>query len=178
MALLQDDTAVIREIYANYAGKVKRYITANNGTEEDASDLFQEVLVEIYRQARDKGLQLTCPFEPYLILLCKRKWLNILKKRGRQPVTKDLEDVSIGEDVFKLAEQTLQQEQRLAVFRQCFERLNAGCREVIQKSMTGAHQEEIASQLKVSYGYLRKKKSECMAALAKMIHSQLSEKEK
>jgi hypothetical protein len=29
--------------------------------------------------------------------------LNELKKRGRQPVTKDTEDVSIGEDVFALA---------------------------------------------------------------------------
>lgn len=167
---------MIREIYARYAGKVKYYITANSGTEDDAADLFQEVLTEIYRQAGEKQLQLTCPFEPYLLLLCKRKWLNELKKRGRQPVTKDIDNVSIGEDVFALAEQTLQEEHRMQLFQQCFAQLGAGCREIIQKSMSGEAQEMIAAQLKVTYGYLRKKKSECMAALVKMIHSKLEEK--
>jgi RNA polymerase sigma factor (sigma-70 family) len=156
---------------------VKYYIIANSGTEDDAADIFQEVLTEIYRQAVNKQLQLTCPFEPFLLLLCKRKWLNALKKRGRQPVTKDIEDVSIGEDVFALAEQAQQQDHRMKVFLQCFERLGDGCREIIKKSMSGEAQEIIAAQLKVSYGYLRKKKSECMATLTKMIHSQLKERE-
>jgi RNA polymerase sigma factor (sigma-70 family) len=156
---------------------VKYYIIANNGNEEDAADIFQEVLTEIYRQAKDRQLQLTCPFEPFLLLLCKRKWLNALKKRGRQPVTKDIDDVSIGEDVFALAEQTQQQEKRMQVFLHCFEQLGQGCREIIKKSMSGEAQEIIAAQLKVTYGYLRKKKSECMAALTKMIHSQLEKGE-
>lgn len=97
------------------------------------------------------------------------------KKRGREPVTKDVEDVSIGEDVFALAEQMRQNDQRMQVFLQCFEKLGDTCREIIKKCLGGEDQELIAVQLKVTYGYLRKKKSECMAALTKMIHSQLLE---
>ena len=108
-------------------------------------------------------------------MICKRKWLNLLKKRGRQPVTKDAADVSIGEDVFALAEQMKQSDRRMQVFLQCFEKLGDACRDIIKKCLSGDDQAVIAEQLKVSYGYLRKKKSECMAALTKMIHSQLSE---
>ena len=166
---------IVREIYSKYAGKIRHYIIANSGNEDDASDILQEALIDIYNQAKNKQLQLTCPFEPYLLLVCKRKWLNLLKKRGREPVTKEVEDVSIGEDVFALAEQMQQNDQRMQLFLQCFEKLGDTCKEIIKKCLGGEDQELIAVQLKVTYGYLRKKKSECMAALTKMIHPQLPE---
>ena len=174
-ALLQNDVVIVREIYDKYAGKIKHYIMANSGSEDDAADIFQEALIDIYNQATNKQLQLTCPFEPFLLLICKRKWLNVLKKRGREPVTKEADDVSIGEDVFALAEQMKQNDQRLQMFLQCFENLGEACKDIIKKCLSGDDQALIAEQLKVSYGYLRKKKSECMAALTKMIHAQLSE---
>lgn len=146
---------------------------ANSGSEEDAADIFQEALMDIYHQAQHKQLQLTCPFEPFLLLVCKRKWLNLLKKRGRQPVTKDIDDVSIGEDVFALAEQLQHNDERMRVFLQCFEKLGDACKEIIKKCLGNEDQALIAEQLKVTYGYLRKKKSECMASLTKMISSQL-----
>lgn len=169
-ALLNNDTLLVREIYEKYAGKVRYYILANSGNEDDAADIFQEALVDIYNQAKYKDLQLTCPFEPFLILICKRKWLNELKKRSRQPVTKEVDDVSIGEDVFALAEQLQYNNDKMKWFLECFEKLGASCKEIIQKCLSGEDQEKIAEQLKVSYGYLRKKKSECMASLTKMIH--------
>lgn len=163
----------VREIYTKFAGKITHYIMANSGSEDDAADIFQEALVDIYNQAKNKQLQLTCPFEPFLLLICKRKWLNHLKKKGRQPVTKDVDDVSIGEDVFALAEQLQQNDRKMQVFLQCFDKLGDACKEIIKKCLGGEDQEKIAEQMKVSYGYLRKKKSECMASLTKMIHTQV-----
>lgn len=172
-ALLENDTIIVREIYSKYAGKVRQYILANSGSEDDAADIFQESLIDIYNQAKNKGLQLTCPFEPFLIIVCKRKWLNELKKRGRQPVTKEVDDVSIGEDVFALAEQLKQNNDKMQLFLQCFEKLGDSCKEIIRRCMSGEDQEKIAEQLKVTYGYLRKKKSECMASLTQMVSRNL-----
>ncbi|WP_276483149.1 RNA polymerase sigma factor [Paraflavitalea pollutisoli] len=172
-ALLDNDQRVVSEIYDQYAGTIRRYILANSGTEDDAADIFQESLIDIYNQAKYKALQLTCPFEPFLVLVCKRKWLNELKKRGRQPVTKEIDDVSIGEDVFALAEQVKGQQHKMEVFLQCFEKLGDTCKEIIRKCMEGGDQEKIAAQLKVTYGYLRKKKSECMASLTQMVQQRL-----
>lgn len=164
----------MREIYQKYAQKIAHYITANNGSEDDAADILQEALIDIYKQASQKKLQLTCPFEPFLLLVCKRKWLNELKKRGRQPVTKEADDVSIGEDVFAMAEQLQHQDKKMQVFLQCFRELGVACQEIIQKCLGGDDQEKIAVQLKMTYGYLRKKKSECMATLTKMIHAKMA----
>src|SRR5438105_2613209 len=97
--LLQNDTLTVKEIYERFSGKVKSYILQNNGSEDDAADIFQESLIDIYHQAKSRSLQLSCPFEPFLLLVCRRKWLNELKKRGRHKVTNDTEGLSIiGED--------------------------------------------------------------------------------
>lgn len=175
-ALLDNDTRLVREIYQKYSGNISRYIVANSGTADDAADIFQEALIDIYNQAKYKGLQLSCPFEPYVLLICKRKWLNQLRKKGREPVTKDIDDVSIGEDVFALAEQMQQSDSKMQVFLECFRTMGSSCKEIIRKCLSGEDQEKIAEQLKVTYGYLRKKKSECMATLTKLIHQTLAEK--
>src|SRR6201995_1894253 len=86
--LLRNDNQLIAEVYRRFAPAISRHIQQNRGSEDDGADLFQEYLVDIYNQAKYKGLQLACPFEPFLLLVCKRKWLNEIKKRGHSPVTK------------------------------------------------------------------------------------------
>ena len=168
--LLQNDTALVREIYDRFSGKIKAHIIQNSGSEDDAADIFQESLIDIYQQALHKGLQLTCPFEPFLLLVCKRKWLNELKKRGRQGVTKSPDDVyNLGEDVFALAEQLQAADDKASLFMAMFKQLGDRCREIISKCLGDKPQDEVAEELGVSYAYLRKKKSECMADLVKLI---------
>jgi RNA polymerase sigma factor (sigma-70 family) len=173
--LLQNNTIVVKEIYERFGAKVKAYIVQNNGSEDDAADIFQESLIDIYQQARSKEFYLTCPFEPFLLLVCKRKWINELKKRGRQRVTKEPDDLSIGENVFELADQLKIQDERAGLFMEMFQKLGERCREIIQKCLSDQPQEEVAMELGVSYAYLRKKKSECMADLIKMIRSKTLE---
>jgi RNA polymerase sigma factor (sigma-70 family) len=170
--LMENDTATIKQIYDRFAVKVKNYIVQNNGTEDDADDIFQEALIDIYRQAHYKGLQLTCPFEAFILLVCKRKWLNELKKRPHRKVTTGPDVLSnTGEDVFALADLLQQQEDKAALFMRMYEKLGEKCREIIRWCLTGKPQEEIAAAIGVTYGYLRKKKSECMSELIHLIKS-------
>lgn len=88
-------------------------------------------------------------------------------------VTKEPEELSIaGEDVFVLADQLQLQEEKRKIFVAMFEKLGEKCREIIRWCLSGKPQEEIADALGLSYGYLRKKKSECMATLVESIRSQ------
>jgi RNA polymerase sigma factor (sigma-70 family) len=169
--LLQNNTIVVRDIYERFAGKVQAYILHNNGSEDDAADIFQEALIDVYQQARYKEFRLTCPFEPFFLLVCKRKWINELKKRGKQRVTKEPDDLSMGENVFELADQLRVQDERVSLFIEMFQKLGDRCREIIQKCLSDQPQDKVAMELGVSYAYLRKKKSECMADLIKMIRS-------
>jgi RNA polymerase sigma factor (sigma-70 family) len=164
--LLNNDNQLIEEIYRLFSLPIRTWIIQNSGSGDDAADVFQESLIDIYNQAKFKGLQLTCPFQPFLLLVCKRKWLNEIKKRGLRPVTKTSDDLSDhGEDVFAAAEAVGMEEEKARLFFQQFQRLGEKCREILRMSLTGERQEKIAEALGVTYGYLRKKKSECMATL-------------
>jgi DNA-directed RNA polymerase specialized sigma24 family protein len=62
-ALLHNETQVVGEIYRRFAPKVKYYVLQNSGSADDAADIFQESLVDIYNQAKYKDLRLSCPFD-------------------------------------------------------------------------------------------------------------------
>jgi len=172
--LLQNDKQTVEEIYRRFAPSIRAHIVKNRGSSDDAADIFQESLVDIYNQAKYKALRLTCPFEPFLLLVCKRKWLNELKKRGNNPVTKSPDDLYyVGEDVFAATEKLAMEEGRARLFLEQFQRLGEKCREILSLSLKGGKQEEIAAALGVTYGYLRKKKSECMATLLSYIQQNL-----
>lgn len=168
--LLQNNHTVIEKIYKQFSGKVTRYVLANNGTEDDAGDIFQEALIDIYNQAKYKSLTLSCPFEPFFLLICKRKWLNEIKKRSVLRVTNNEDDLlNISEDVFMQADELEEQQKQSALYLRMFEKLSDRCKEIISLALSDEHQEKIAAQLGVTYGYLRKKKSECIASLILMI---------
>lgn len=170
-ALINNDTRILNELYQKYTGKIVHFITKNNGDYDDAQDVIQETLITIYNQAKEKDFVLTCPFDAYFYLLCKRKWLNILNKKGIDKVTILEEITSISDEQEMLANETIVFEERSSLFMQKLEALGGKCKEIITLSFKIKKMEEVAKKLGVSYGYARKKKSECIGKLTKLIKS-------
>ena len=96
--LANNNSEVIARIYKKFAPKVTYYIKMNSGSEDEAQDVIQEVLIAMYNQAKTKGLELTCPFDAYFFLLCKRRWLNELKKSSKSIVELLYKSKVINED--------------------------------------------------------------------------------
>lgn len=167
--LLQNNSAVIQTIYKNFAPKVIHYIKINNGDVDHAQDVIQEVLMVIYNQAKTKDLRLTCPFEAYFFLLCKRKWLNELKKSSHKQVTIQDNTLSIDESVTQMVLMTEDFDERQALFDQMFQKLGEKCRELLKLSFVAKTLDEVADKLNVSYAYVRKKKSLCTGQLTELI---------
>ena len=165
-ALLNNDNPAIAEIYTRFSDRIARFVQANNGSADDARDIFQDALIAICRQARQPEFVLTCPFEAYLYCVCRGKWLNELKRRRRAVVTiSEASGFNDMEGADMLADATLREEERDRLFRHFFEKLAAGCRQLLQLAWSGVSLQEVSVQLGVTYGYVRKKKSECVGQL-------------
>lgn len=167
--LLQNNSDIIQSIYKKFAPKVKNYIRTNSGDDDDANDVIQEVLIAIYNQAKLKGLKLTCPFDAYFFLLCKRRWLNELKKSSNKQVTIQDDILSIDESAQEIVLQTEIFDEKQSLFDEMFQKLGDKCKEVLKLSFVLKTMEEVAQQLNVTYGYVRKKKSLCTGQLTEMI---------
>ena len=169
VGLLENNTFIIQAIYEKFAPKVINYIKNNSGEEYEAKDVIQEVLITIYEQAKNNKLQLTCPFDAYFFLLCKRKWLNELKKSSKKEVTIKEELLSKGDDVSQQAYETEIFTEKQNLFNEMFEKLGNACKELLKATFELKSMEEVAGKLGVTYAYARKKKSLCIGKLTEMV---------
>lgn len=171
IALLNNDRQLIEEIYSKYSPKIKEMVLKNNGYAMDAKDIFQDALISIHNKAKEQAFVLTCPFDALIYLYCKNKWLKELDKRGIRRVTFLDSDGynNLGEDSFKLAEACLLKVERRALLMEKLAELGESCQQLLHLSWDGHSMEEVADMLHVTYGYARKKKSECMAKLIALI---------
>ncbi len=169
-ALLTNDTAILDELYVKFSGKIKSMVLKNSGTEDDAADVMQEGLLIIYRKAKSGGFILTCPFEAFLYTVCKCRWLKELAKRKKEGVTfTENQEYSISDADLRMAELMEMMDERRNLFRQKLEQLGSNCRKLLKMSWYFNSMEEVAKELNITYGYARKKKSECMAKLIMLI---------
>jgi RNA polymerase sigma factor (sigma-70 family) len=167
--LANNNSAIIQSIYKQFVPKVVYYIKNNSGDDDRAQDVIQEVVITIYNQAKTKGLQLTCPFDAYFFLLCKRRWLNEIKKSSNKEVTIDDDNVYRDESTVEMANQTEIFEEKQSLFDEMFQKLGEKCQELLKTSFITKTMEEVAEKLHVTYAYARKKKSLCTGQLTQMI---------
>lgn len=167
--LANNDSVVIQSIYKKFVPKVVSYIRNNSGDEDQAQDVVQEIMILLFNQAKAGKLQLSCPFDAYFFLLCKRKWLNELKKASNKGVTINEGFTSNNEPTEDMVAQTEVFEEKQQLFDVMFQKLGDKCQELLKLSFTIKSMEEVAEKLNVTYGYVRKKKSLCTGQLTQWI---------
>ena len=167
--LLQNNSFIVQSIYDKFVPKVVNYIKNNSGDIDQAQDVIQEVIISIYNQAKTKKLQLSCPFDAYFFLLCKRKWLNELKKSSNKEVTINEEVLSKDDDASQCVIDTEIFIEKQQLFNEMFQKLGDACKELLKVTFQIKSMEEVAEKLGLTYAYVRKKKSLCIGQLTSMV---------
>jgi RNA polymerase sigma factor (sigma-70 family) len=86
----------IKGLY-NILPSVKQYIKTNNGTADDAQDIFQDALVILYKKIHAGNFILTVPLKTYLLAVVKNCWLQQLRQRKKLPPGKVPGDIAAEE---------------------------------------------------------------------------------
>ena len=60
------DNAVIHTIYKKFYPTIMRMVLNNNGTEQEAKDVFQESILVLYHHVQKQSFILTCALQTYL----------------------------------------------------------------------------------------------------------------
>ena len=81
--LRKRDSNVLDFIYENFFHQIKIFINKNNGTDEDAQDIYQDAILVIYQKIKNDNLTLNCSFNTYLYSVCRLLWLKQLEKRKK-----------------------------------------------------------------------------------------------
>jgi RNA polymerase sigma factor (sigma-70 family) len=80
----RDDEAALAYLYKRYFPMVLHFLQNNNGTEEEAKDIYQEAVIIFYEKVKANSLELSCQIKTYLYSVCRRLWLKKLAEKNRR----------------------------------------------------------------------------------------------
>ncbi len=160
---------ILKSIYREFFPMVRRFVLDNQGTSQDAEDLFQNALEAIYLKVREDQLVLTAKFSTYLFELCRRQWYKkFRRKKFESSVTMD--DPMVLREI-EAAMPILEQTERYQLYREKFGGLGADCQEILTLTLVEERDfREVTAIMQLSSeGFARKKKHDCKEKLLKSI---------
>lgn len=81
--LARSDKKAIETIYRDNYNMVQSLVINNNGSSEEAKDIFQEAMIVLYEKVRSGSFELNCQIKTYIYSVCRRLWLKRLQQLNR-----------------------------------------------------------------------------------------------
>ena len=122
----QQHKALVK-LYAHLP-KVERMVRNQGGIRADAKDLFQDALIILLGKAKDEGFTLSCSISTYLYAICRNRWQEELRRRGR--FTQELE--ALPEEPNDLGA-VLADEQNISLAERALQALGDKCQELLKR---------------------------------------------
>ncbi len=170
--LAAGDRKIIEGIYKDHFNMIQSLIVNNNGTADDARDIFQEAMVVLYEKVRTGCFELNCQLKTYLYSVSKRLWLKRLHQNNRLFT----QEVDL-ETTVPVDEEIGQHEKRDAEFElmsQAIQRLGEPCKSLLEAYyLRKMKMQDIALQ----FGYTnsdnaKNQKYKCLMRLKKLFFSE------
>lgn len=165
--ILSKDEEALRYLYKLYYPMILNFIINNNGTEQEAKDIYQEAVIIFYEKIQT-GILLSCKIKTFIYSICRRQWLKRLQEKSRYTLRMD--DV---EEFINVESDVVQGEEKENDFHKMGESLNLlgePCRTIVEdfyiKELT---MDEIADK----FGYTnsdnaKNQKYKCLQRLKKL----------
>jgi RNA polymerase sigma factor (sigma-70 family) len=116
--LAASDKKAVETIYRENFNMVQALIINNNGSADDAKDIFQEAMIVLYEKVRSGTFELNCQIKTFVYSVSRRLWLKRLQQQNRYsapgdnmeavvPVEEELEDHEQRNAEFEMMEKAI-----------------------------------------------------------------------
>lgn len=78
------DDKVLAFLYKESLPVVRNFILKNQGTAEEANDIFQDAVIRFYNAVKRGTFQEKCSISTFIFGISKNLWINAVKRKGRQ----------------------------------------------------------------------------------------------
>lgn len=162
-----NDSKILNEIYEKYSKAIIHYVTSNNGTIEDAKDVFQEGMIVLFRKVNATDFELTSNLLTYFYSICKYIWSNKLRKKSIDTV--EIDAIYEPSDTHSI-QKDLERKEQSVFYQKKFQELGEGCQTILIYFYEGFKMKEIAEKMGfASANYATKRKHKCKEQLMKLI---------
>jgi RNA polymerase sigma factor (sigma-70 family) len=130
LGILNNSGQMLKRLYTAYFPMVLQLVLNNNGTYDDAKDIYQEAIIVLYNKVKAENFELSSKLKTFIYSVCRRLWLKRLSHMSRY-ATSDIKDyqehLPVEEEVEHHAERNLQFDKMQAAMEQ----LGEPCRTII-----------------------------------------------
>ena len=165
--LKKRDVSVMKHLYVTYYPMVRDLIRKNGGTDEDASDIFQEGMVVVFEKTQDKNFSWSSTLKTYLYAVCRNKWLMQLRKKRTSNTINLPDDFEIAGD--QNVQKDILDHERKNLMRKHFNQLGEACQAVLRMFFEGNSLRKISEVMGFTEAYAKKRKFTCQRKLIQSI---------
>lgn len=166
-----NDKKAVETIYRDHYMMVQSLIINNNGSTDDARDIFQETIIVLYEKARSGNFELNCQLKTYVYSVSRRLWLKRLQQSrrftGEIHATETI--VAVEEDIGE----HIKRDSEFTLMAKAIDRLGEPCKSLLEAFyIRKKNMQEIAAD----FGYTnaenaKTQKYKCLIRLKKIFFS-------
>lgn len=169
--LAKNDRKAVETIYKLNYNMVQSMVINNNGTLDDARDIFQETMIVLFENAKSASFELNCLIKTYIYSVARRLWLKRLlqlKKYGGE-VQDTAEQVPVEDDIMHHEQRT----NDFKVMEKAMMNLGEPCKSILEAYYM---QKKNMTDIAASFGYTnasnaKTQKYKCLIRLKKLFFS-------
>lgn len=158
----------LHTIYTTYRNLVEQLILKNDGSIEEAKDVFQDTVIDFYENVRNGKFKGQSAISTYLYSIARFKWLNRLKRKKTETRIIDTQQTTDIEWSFE--EEYLEQEKKNEIMK-LFNALGASCKDLLTHTIYHNYSMAEAAK-KLNYNseqVVRNQKYRCMKKLKELL---------
>jgi len=128
--ILNNSESAIKRLYVAYFPMVMQLIINNNGTADDAKDIYQEAIIVLYNKIKKGDFELNSKLKTFIYSVCRRLWLKRLSQMNRYGG--DIHDFQEYSPVEDEAEQHTERDIQFTKMQSALQLLGEPCKRIIE----------------------------------------------
>ncbi|MFL5728639.1 MAG: RNA polymerase sigma factor [Cytophagaceae bacterium] len=125
------DQKVLSFLYSDVLPKVKGFILKNQGSVDEAKDIFQDAVIRFYDAVKEEKFEGNSSIATYIFAISKNLWINTVKKKNKHISDDQLE---LTDSSVNLLEDIISQEKIDAV-NSLLKKLGENCEKLLKYSI-------------------------------------------
>lgn len=117
----QGDEKALQFLYKKYYRMMVNLVVKNNGSEDEAKDIFQDSLIVFWQKVTSKDLVLTSKISTYIYSICQNLWRKELERKSRFTSEVSEKPVYPQND----------REEKIMLVNKCLNELGESCRKIL-----------------------------------------------
>lgn len=168
--LKTQDPKIVRYLYRKYAGTIAGHVRKNSGSEEDAAEMVQITMLQLWTAVQEGRYKEEGKLDRYIFQLAANNWRYELRRRRNRPASSlDALPIDPADEGYGSIEAAVVKDRYLNAVHEALGKMDSPCDDIIRLyHLEDVSLQDISQKMNYDYNNLRKRIFDCRKKLKKL----------